>query len=352
MSNTIISFFIGSYTEYPVPGFGGIGKGIYSVDLNTETGELSVQHTKISRNPSYLAISDGNKFLYAVSELDESTNPQVRSFEIQEDGSLSFLNERPIPGGYPCHIISEGNNVMVACYATGNLLHYTTTDKGEFEPKWTEFQHEGSSINQERQEGPHAHQVVLHPNGKDVYVCDMGIDVIKVYLLKNNTLLPNPKKDGNIKAGSGPRHVVFNKKGDWAYVINELTGTVTVMEHTSDNFKAVNEYNTLPASYKDTPSSSAIRLHPNEKYLYAANRTLEAITIFRVDGPSLEILDYQYTKGEVLREFNISPDGNWLIACHQNSHDTVVYRIEDDGTLEEKYRTTEILSPVCISFQK
>ena len=57
----ILTFFIGSYTEYPIPGFGGIGHGIYSVELNTETGELRTLHTIKARNPSYLAISDDNQ---------------------------------------------------------------------------------------------------------------------------------------------------------------------------------------------------------------------------------------------------------------------------------------------------
>ncbi|MGB3151906.1 MAG: lactonase family protein [Maribacter sp.] len=350
MSEKGVSFFVGSYTEYPIPSFGGIGRGIYSVELNTKTGELSIRHTIKSRNPSYLTKNTNNRFLYAVSELDESSNPKVRSFTINDDSSLSFLNEQAIPGGYPCHIILKDNNVMVACYVTGNLLHYLTKTNGALTPRVGEFQHSGSSVNKERQEGPHAHQVAMHPNGKEVYVCDLGVDTIKGYKLEESVLVPNPAKDCKVSEGSGPRHLVFNKKGDYAYVINELTGTVAILEHKQDCFTAINDYNTLPEDFKGLPSSSAIRLHPNGKFLYTANRNLEAITIFKIEGDSLETINYQYTNGEELREFNISPDGKWLIACHQNSHDTVVYAIKNDGKLKEHYRTTEILSPVCVVF--
>lgn len=350
MSEKGVSFFIGSYTEYPIPGFGGIGHGIYSVELHTKTGELSIRHTIKSRNPSYLAKSTNNGFLYAVSELDESSNPKVRSFTINDDSSLSFLNEQAIPGGYPCHIISKDNNVMVACYVTGNLLHYITSVNGALMPNVTEFQHSGSSVHKERQEGPHAHQVAMHPNGKEVYVCDLGIDTIKAYKLEENVLVPNLIKDCKVSKGSGPRHLVFNKKGDRAYVLNELTGTVAILEHRQDSFMAIKEYTTLPETFKGKPSASAIRLHPNGKFLYTANRNLEAITVFKLEGGSLETINYQYTNGEELRAFNISPDGKWLIACHQNSHDTVVYAIKDDGKLKEQYRTTDILSPVCVAF--
>ena len=221
-----ITFFIGSYTEYPIPDFGGIGHGIYSVEMNTDTGELSVRHTIKTRNPSYLAISDDNRFLYAVSELDESNYPMVKSFAINTNSSLSFLNEQLIPGGYPCHIISHEKNVIVACYLSGNIIQYSTRVNGELNSDMTEFKHRGSSVNIERQEGPHAHQIVVHPNGKDVFVCDLGIDMIKAYQLEENVLIPNPAKDCKLSEGSGPRHLVFNAKGNLAYLINELTGTI------------------------------------------------------------------------------------------------------------------------------
>jgi len=83
-----------------------------------------------------------------------------------------------------------------------------------------------------------------------------------------------------------------------------------------------------------------------------ANRTIDAITIFKTVGDNLEHVDYQYTNGKTLREFTISPNGDWLIACLQDSNEIIVYRIELDGTLTEKYRTNEIASPVCAVFHE
>lgn len=347
-----ITFFIGSYTEYPIPDFGGIGHGIYSVELNTDTGKLSVRHTIKTRNPSYLAISDDNRFLYAVSELDESNYPMVKSFAINNNSSLSFLNEQLIPGGYPCHIISSKNNVLVTCYASGNLIKYVTSINGEIKSDFTEFKHRGSSVNIERQEGPHAHQVVVHPEGKEVFVCDLGIDIIKAYQFNDDNLVPNKTKDCKISKGSGPRHLVFNTKGNHAYLLCELNGDVIVLEHDESSLKMVSSYTSLPKEYNGLPSSSAIRIHPNGQFLYVANRGAEVITVFKIMGSELELLDYQYTLGEELREFNITPNGKWLIACHQNSHETVIYAIKEDGSLSEINRTKEILSPSCVIFKK
>ena len=347
----MLTFFIGSYTEYPIPGFGGIGEGVYTVQMNMETGKLTTIHTEKTRNPSYLAISDDYKFLYCNTELDESENPKVRAYRINTDFSLEFVNEQPISGGYPCHITTHANNVLVACYASGNVIQFPLDASGKLMAAKKEFHHRGSSINKLRQEGPHAHQVSIHPNKKDVYICDLGIDTVKAYSINSGDLMPNEIRDCPVSQGGGPRHMVFNKEGSLAYVLNELTGAVSVLLNKNGSFEEIKTYCSLPKDFKEVPSASAIRIHPNGKFLYTGNRKLEAITIFRIEEDTLSILDYQYTQGDELREFNITPDGNWLLACHQNSHDTVVYKIQEDGKLVETYRTQEILSPVCIVFQ-
>lgn len=346
----MLTFFIGSYTEYIVPGFGGIGHGIYTVQLNPDTGKLVVLHTERTRNPSYLAISDDTKFLYCVTELDMSEDPKVRAYMVNPDFSLVFLNEQSISGGYPCHLVIHENQILVACYATGNVIQFPLDVSGKLMEAKQVYTHQGSSVNKERQEAPHAHQVVIHPNKKDIYVCDLGIDRIKAYRLEGTELTPNENKDGKVSKGGGPRHLVFNAEGDLAYILNELTGNISVLQNRDGLFEEIKIYSTLPKDYRGVPSASAIRLHPTGKYLYAANRQLDAITIFGIVDDELLLIDYHYTQGEEIREFNITPDGKWLIACHQNSHDTVVFAIQDDGKLQEMYRTQGILSPVCVTF--
>jgi 6-phosphogluconolactonase len=350
--NEMLTFFIGSYTEYPIPDFGGIGHGISTVQLNTETAELRTLHKEMTRNPSYLALSDDHQFLYCLTELDESENPQVRAYRINTDFSLEFLNEQHISGGYPCHLAIHENSVLVACYATGNVIQFALDASGKLLEAKKEYRHKGSSSNVRRQEEAHAHQVAIHPNKKDIYVCDLGIDMLKAYEIKEGELISKTAKDCKVTEGGGPRHMVFNREGSLAYVLNELTGAVSVLQKKEDVFKEIRTYPSLPDDFMKVPSASAIRLHPTGTYLYAANRALEAISIFMIFENRLKLIEYQFTKGQELREFNISPDGKWLIACHQNSHDVVVYQIESDGKLSERYRTKEILSPVCVVFPK
>ena len=345
-----LTFFIGSYTQFLSPEIVGFGEGISTVQWNEETGELLVLHTKKTISPSYLTISADNKYLYCNTEVIEAQNPMVQAYRINTDSSLEFLNEQPIKGGCPCHIEALNDRVFVACYISGNMLEYPVDQTGRLLECVKNHQHSGSSINSERQEAAHAHQVAIHPNKKDVYVCDLGIDTLKAYEVQANKLIPNLHKDLGVSKGGGPRHLVFNKDGNLGYVINELTSVVSVLKNKGNKFEQIGSYNSLPEFYQDSPSASAIRMHPNGNFLYVGNRKFDAITIFKIEGDTLDLISHKHTNANELREFNISPSGKWLVACHQNSNDTIVYSIKEDGELTEVYRTKEIKTPVCVVF--
>ncbi|ARV16579.1 lactonase family protein [Polaribacter sp. SA4-12] len=342
--------FIGSYTEMIAPGFGGKGIGISTLELNDKTGDLKLLHSCKTLNPGYLAISDDKQFLYTFTEVIQEKKPKVKAFKIKDDYSLEFINEHPVSGSLPCHIESINNTVFISCYGTGNVLRYTTDSQGKLVEETHNFKHKGSSINEERQEAPHAHQVAIHPNKKLIFIPDLGIDKVKTYALKDENFKPIKELDIDTNLGFGPRHIVFNKDGDLGYLISELTGEISILKNENSVFKPIENVNSLPKYFTKNPSASAIRIHPNNKFLYAGNRTIDAITIFKIIADSLELVDHQFTEGKTLREFNISKDGNWLIACLQDSDETIVYRINSDGKLSEKQRTKEIKSGVCAIF--
>jgi len=342
--------YIGTYSEVLVPGFGGKGKGIYTLELDNQTGQLSLLHTTKTINSAYLVVSKNREYMYAIKEVFQEKKPVVKAYQINQDYTLEFLNEQSIFGSLPCHIEYHNNAVLVACYGTGNILRFPINTNGQLLKSSHNFKHVGSSINKERQEAPHAHQTVIHPNGKYAFVADLGIDTIKTYQIGIDNIEPNESLDIAIPKGLGPRHIVFNKEGTIGYLINELTGDISILKKEEETFTFLKNVNSLPATYKKKPSSSAIRIHPNGKILYVGNRTLDAITIFTINNDDLELVDYQYTQGKTLREFNISPNGNWLIACLQDSNETIVYSIQSNGKLLEKYRTEAVTSPVCVAF--
>ncbi|WP_366183916.1 lactonase family protein [Flavobacterium ovatum] len=340
-------FFIGCYTNMISPTFGGAGKGIYSAVID-DSGAIKLLHTMPSENPAYVTLSNDNHFLYAITETIE--NAVIKAFKINADYSLTFLNKQTIKGGLPCHIAYCNANLIVSCYGSGNVLQFPVNDNGQILTSLTHHKHSGSSLNKIRQEAPHAHQAVLHSDGKTVYVPDLGIDRVKVYEFNGALLYPKPTLDIITQPGAGCRHIVFNSSGLLAYLIHELTGEVTVLEFKSNQWQTIVIYPSLPNSYTGLPSASAIRLHPNGQFLYVANRGFDGITIFKIQANMLVLVDCFQTQGQELREFNITPNGQFLIACHQNSNDTITYKIDINGLCHPIQQTQELISPVCIAF--
>src|SRR5262245_23269278 len=117
-----VRVYVGTYT-------GPKSKGIYLLDLNPKTGELTSQGLAgEAKSPSFLAIHPSQKYLYAVGEIDSFQDPLGRkaggvyAFSIDPTtGKLKLLNQQSSQGGGPCHIVADkaGKNALVANYGTG-----------------------------------------------------------------------------------------------------------------------------------------------------------------------------------------------------------------------------------------
>ena len=81
------------------------------------------------------------------------------------------------------------------------------------------MQHKGSSLNKQRQEGPHAHSIYAGPDNKFAYAPDLGIDQVKFYAFDAKGTLTD-KGGFKLIPGSGPRHMKFGKDCSHAYVLN------------------------------------------------------------------------------------------------------------------------------------
>src|SRR5687767_13063188 len=103
---------VGTYT-------GGKGEGIYVYKFNTEDGTFAeLGHMKTS-NPSYLAISPNQRFVYAVNENEPGT-VSAYSFD-KKTGKLTKLNHQSSKGNHPCYITVDktGKWVIVGNYSSG-----------------------------------------------------------------------------------------------------------------------------------------------------------------------------------------------------------------------------------------
>ncbi|WP_417395511.1 lactonase family protein [Gimesia chilikensis] len=351
--------YVGTYTR------GSDSKGIYQLLLDGKTGKLThVDVTENSVNPSFLAISPDQKYLYAVNEINDFEGQKagaVSAYAIAADsGKLTFLNQHSSRGGSPCHLVVDatGKFVLVANYSGGNICTLPIQKDGSLGPSSAFVQHTGSSVNAARQKAPHAHSINLDPENRHAVVADLGIDELRVYDFSaaDGSLTPNAVPGIKMAPGAGPRHFAFHPSGKWGYVINELNLTVTAMKYNQKTgvFEILQNITTVPEGTKRKGNSTAqVLVHPSGKFLYGSNRGPNTIAMYGIDQKTGELtsLGYQPTGGAIPRNFNIDPSGKFLLAANQDSNNVVVFKIDrKTGVLEPTGHEIDVPKPVCIQF--
>lgn len=353
-----LPFYVGTYTS-------GKSEGIYLYSLNLASGELThISTAKNVKDPSYLAIAPNRRRLYAVNEVEDfggKKSGALSSFEIdQRTGNLRLLNQQPSLGGAPCYVVVDqtGKFVLVANYSGGNVAVLPIRRDGSLGEATDLKQNSGSSINPERQEGPHAHCIVLDPTSRFAYVCDLGTDKIMIFKFdaRRGTLAPAKTPWVQVKPGGGPRHLTFHPRANYAYVVNELHATVTAFarDRIHGGLKEVQTIATLPADFSGADTSADIHVSSNGRFLYCSNRGHDSIAAFRIDQQNgkLTFIAHEPTGGKTPRNFAIDPTGAFLLAANQNSDNIVSFRLDPKtGRLSATGHVTEVPSPVCLKFK-
>ena len=190
----------------------------------------------------------------------------------------------------------------------------------------------GNGPNRERQEGPHPHWVGTDPANRFLFVPDLGSDQVMVYGIDKARAPLKAHGSGHCSPGSGPRHFVFHPNGRFAYVINELTITVTAFSYDSaaGTLDEIQTIDSLPEKvHKVFSSGSEICIHPSGHFLYAANRGDDSITVFGVNPETgrLTYVEREPIRGSHPHCFNLDPSGKWLLATRHDWNTISVFRI-------------------------
>jgi 6-phosphogluconolactonase len=94
-------------------------------------------------------------------------------------------------------------------------------------------------------------------------------------------------------------------------------------------------------------------VHPNGRWVFASNRGHDSIAVFEAEGTAVKFVGTTPCGGAVPRNFTLSPDGNWLLAAHQESKSVQVFRINAaSGELTPQGKPVKVGfgRPVCLVF--
>src|SRR6266478_511589 len=208
-----------------------------------------------------------------------------------------------------------------------------------------------------------AHAIRTDNTNRFVFVPHLGTDQVFQFLFdeKSGRLTANTPPVLQLKAGTGPRHLIVSSDNRFVYLLNELTGMVTTLslDASTGTLRELDSVSALPADTKlgpgmprgavGTPSANQaprntdndiwaadLHLTPNGRFLYASERTTSTIGAFRVDSASGKLIYLGSTPTEKQpRGFNVDPTGRFIVVSGEKSDMLAVYSIEaESGALK------------------
>src|SRR5699024_7767628 len=298
------------------------GKGVYSADFDSETGEMTTPKVLVELNgPTYVDVTNDMK-LIALAKKDERGGIVV--YDINNDPKL--LDEDFSETTSPSYVkFDASRNLIFSSYfhlSKVKIDHLTDDGKIEHYSELT-FKGQGPRVEQDQSK---PHFSALTPDGK-LIICDYGADRIYIYdiddpkqpKLMNNYIAP---------AGYAPRHLVFNPTKPYVYVACELSSKVLVMEYNAETagLTLVDEVDAAKDEQKNT--TAAIRISKDGKFLYASTRGADTIATFAVsaEGDRLKKLGTTSTNGKGPRDFDLDPSEKYLVVANQDSDNLTIFK--------------------------
>jgi 6-phosphogluconolactonase len=344
--------YFGTYTR------GIVSKGIYAYRFQPTTGTFTSLGLAVeTSNPAFLVAHPSGRFLYSVNEQAAGT---VSAFAIDRaTGRLTLLNKVSSRGDGPCHVSLDktGRFLFVANYGSGSIAVLPVQQDGRLGEATSSVQHKGSSVDRERQTGPHAHFITSSPDNRFVLTADLGLDQVLEYRFDpaKGTLAPNSPPFATLRPGSGPRHLAFHPTANYIYVNGEMSSTLSAFafDPATGTMKERQTLSTLPVGFSGTSSTAEVQVDRAGRFVYVSNRGDDSIAIFAIDRATgtLTPAGHAPTNGRTPRYFTLDPSGNYLIAGNQGSNTVEVFRVDAKaGGLAPAQTLRDVPEPVSIVF--
>jgi 6-phosphogluconolactonase len=357
--------YVGTYTPN--------GGGIYLFRMDRATGALAQLHVFDGiRNPSWLALGPSQKFLYAVSEVDNFSDAHdgaVTAFAVDVlTGQLSRLNTVSSGGATPAHLSvhPSGRFLFVANHGGGSVAVLPINPDGtlagatDVRPSIGALHHlrvlddPPGQFGVSDHEGPHMHMIGMDPGGQLVIANDAGLDLTLIWRFdeKAGRLLPAQTPVLAAPAGSAPRHFVFHPNGRWFYNLYEHEAKIACYDYDAAQcaFKWRQSVSTLPQHYSGSSLASEITITADGRFIYVANRLHSAIAAFAVaaDG-ALKPVGETWTRADSPRSLLIDPTQAFLYSCNQRGDCITSFRINAaSGALTFTGRFEPVGSPAVM----
>jgi 6-phosphogluconolactonase len=302
----------------------------------TDSGELRAgARVKAAEVVMPMTVSPDRRFLYAASR---SKPYSVHVYAIDSGtGALTHLSTSPLAESFPYISLDKTGRFLFGASYGGNVVSVNAVGSdGRVAPEPLQVIPVGRN----------AHSIRVDDSNKFVYAATLGTDQIFQFEFdaKSGRLSSNTPAVYQMKAMTGPRHIIVSGDNRFLYVLAELQGTITTfaIDDKTGLLTEVGSVSGLPPDSKlmpgkPPPSTRAendiwaadIHMTPNGKFLYVSERANSTLSAFSVDGATGNLTYLSSTPTEHQpRGFAIDPKGRFLVASGEKSDTLSVYAIE------------------------
>ncbi len=297
--------------------------GLASGDLVTLDGETltELSRTRTGDFPSFVAATADGAHLFVVHE---GAN-ELATVDVASDGTTTVSARRPAPGG-PTHVALDPSetHVLVASYGDGHVYGYGVS-RGAFTAGPTD-----NAVC-----GAHAHQAVFDASGSIALVPCLGDDAVRT-LAHGSGESWSETSHASTAPGAGPRHLALSPDGRFAYVLDELSGTLDVFSVAGGGvLSSVQTISTLPDGFSGTNACAEVLLSPDGAHVYASNRGHDSIAVFARDAATgrVTLVEREPVGGQHPRSMTLAHGGAQLYVAARDSDLVAVFDVAADGSL-------------------
>jgi len=292
-----------------------------------------------------MSVSPDKRFLVAAARSQPCT---AFSYEIDRSGSLRPIGTGPLAESFPYITFDRTGRWLLGASYSAHLVSVNPVGPD-------------GRVGEPAQVIPtarHAHAIITERTNRFAFVPHLGTDQVFQFVFdeKSGRLSANSPPLLQLKAGSGPRHLVASPDNRFVYLLNELTATVSTLSQENGLLKETSSASALPPESRLRPGmprpqqgrdvsndiwASDIHLTPDGRFLYAAERTSSTINGFSVDTATGKLGYLGSTPTEKQpRGFRIDPAGRFMVVSGEKSDTLSSYAIDpSSGALRHVGKT-------------
>jgi len=316
--------------------------GVYA--LNADGTLAARERVAAAKVVMPMAVSADKRILYAASR---SKPYSVHAYAIDRGtGALKLVATSPLAESFPYISLDRTGRVLFGASYGGNLVSVNAVG-GDRRILPEPLQVIPTARN--------AHAIRVDNSNRFVFVPHLGTDQVFQFVFdeRSGRLASNTPPLLQLKAGTGPRHLVVSSDNRFVYLLSELVATITTLslDQKTGLLSEVSSASALPPDSKLQPGAprggvgapggppprntdndiwaADLHLTPDGKFLYASERTSSTLAAFAVDGSTGKLSYLSSTPTEKQpRGFAIDPSGKFLVASGEKSETLSVYSID------------------------